>query len=135
MPCAEYYDLLNRVRLEGDWEKWLTFFAEGVLETAENSVNTAQRLVRISVEDMAHIQTLGRLAGSCLQVHQALKRRPVSTIARLSQETSLSLPTVTAALGRLQETGLLTELTGRRRNPVFCYSHYLEILAERKERA
>ena len=130
MPCAEYYDLLNRVRLEGDWEKWLTFFAEGVLETAENSVNTAQRLVRISVEDMAHIQTLGRLAGSCLQVHQALKRRPVSTIARLSQETSLSLPTVTAALKRLGETGLVTELTGRRRNRVFSYPHYLEILAE-----
>lgn len=56
------------------------FFSEGVLETAENSVNKAQRLVRIGVEDTARIQTLGRLAGSCLQVHQALKRRPVSTI-------------------------------------------------------
>jgi Fic family protein len=127
---AEYYDLLNRVRLEGDWEEWLTFFAEGVLETAQNSVETAQRLVRIGVEDTARIQTLGRLAGSCLQVHQALKRRPVSTIARLSQETSLSLPTVTAALGRLGETGLVTELTGRRRNRVFCYPRYLEVVAE-----
>jgi len=130
MPCAEYYDLLNRVRLEGDWEEWLTFFAEGVLETAQNSVETAQRLVRIGVEDTARIQTLGRLAGSCLQVHQALKRRPVSTIARLSQEAALSLPTVTAALSRLDETGLVTELAGRRRNWVFCYSRYLEILAE-----
>jgi hypothetical protein len=50
---------------------------EGVLETAQDSVDTAQRLVRISVEDTARIQTLGRLAGSCLQVHQALRRRMV----------------------------------------------------------
>ena len=59
-----------------------------------------------------------------------MKRRPVSTIARLSQETSLSLPTVTAALGRLGETGLVTELTGRRRSRVFSYPRYLEILGE-----
>lgn len=78
---------------------------------------------------VARIQTLGRLAGSCLQVHPSLKHRPVSTIARLSQETALSLPTVTAALGRWR-AGLVVELTGRRRNRVFCYPRYLEILAE-----
>jgi Fic family protein len=127
---SEYYDLLNKIRLEGDWEAWLAFFAEGVLETARNSVETAQKLVRIGMEDAARIQTLGRLAGSCLQVHQALKRRPVNTIARLSQETSLSLPTVTAALGRLGEAGLVTEVTGRRRNRVFSYPRYLEIMGE-----
>ena len=82
---------MNRVRLEGDWEEWLTFFAEGVLETAQNSVETAQRLVRIGVEDTVRIQNLGLFAGSCLQVDQTLKRRPVGTIARLSQDTSLSL--------------------------------------------
>ncbi len=54
----------------------------------------------------------------------------MSTISRLSQETALFLSTVTAALGRLGETGLVTELTGRRRNRVFSYPHYLEILAE-----
>ncbi len=59
MPCADYYDLLNWVRLVGVWEEWLTFFAEGVLETAQNSVETAQRLVRIGVEDTARIQDPG----------------------------------------------------------------------------
>lgn len=63
------------------------------------------------MEDTTRIQTLGRLAGSCLQVHQALRHRPVSTIARLSQEASHSLPTVSAAMGRLGEAGMVTEST------------------------
>src|SRR5207245_1026535 len=31
---AEYYRLLNAVRLEGDWESWVSFFLEGVAITA-----------------------------------------------------------------------------------------------------
>ncbi|MCU0596859.1 MAG: Fic family protein, partial [Desulfobacterota bacterium] len=78
---GEYYDLLNQVRTDGDWEKWLAFFAEGIREMAENAVDTAKKLLQVSNEDLGSIQQLGRLAGSCLQVHHALKRRPVGTVA------------------------------------------------------
>ena len=126
----EYYDMLNRIRTEGDWEKWLAFFAEGVLEMAENAVTTARRLAKVADEDAARIQQMGRIAGSCMQVHYALKHRPVGTIGRLSKETGLSLPTVTSALRKLEASGLVEETTGRRRNRVFSYSRYLGILAE-----
>lgn len=39
-----YYDLLQKVRLEGDWEAWLEFFLAGVRETAASAVDTAKRL-------------------------------------------------------------------------------------------
>ncbi len=32
---ALYYELLNEVRLRGDWERWLDFFAEGVQVSAD----------------------------------------------------------------------------------------------------
>ncbi|MCJ7596128.1 MAG: Fic family protein, partial [Desulfobacterales bacterium] len=126
----EYYDLLNQVRMEGDWEKWLGFFAEGVIEMAENAVETARRLVRVGNEDLNVIQKLGRSSGSCIQIHHALMRRPIGTIAWLSKETGLSVPTVTSALRTLEGTGLVREMTGQRRNKVFSYPHYLEILVE-----
>ena len=87
---------------------------------------------RINPRNAAPIQTLGRLAGSCLQVYQALKRRGEHH-SPAGPETPLSLPTVTVALNRLGETGLVTELTGRRRNRVFSYPRYLEILGEGQE--
>jgi len=88
------------VRTDGDWEEWLGFFAEGVREMAENAVDTAKSLLQVGNEDLARIRQLGRLSGSCLQVHNVLKRRPVGTVAWLSRETGLSLPTVTKALHR-----------------------------------
>ena len=38
---ATYYELLDRVRREGDWEAWLDFFLDGVRSTAEAAVATA----------------------------------------------------------------------------------------------
>ncbi|MBD3343813.1 MAG: Fic family protein, partial [Chitinivibrionales bacterium] len=39
-----YYELLNNVRVHGDWEAWLDFFAEAVIITANQAVGTAQQL-------------------------------------------------------------------------------------------
>jgi Fic family protein len=125
---AEYYDLLDSVRVDGDWEAWLAFFVEGVRETAEMAVTTARKLEEFATDDRATIQRLGRSAGSALQVHKALQRRPAATIARLANETGLSVPTVTLALKTLQENGIISEVTGRRRSRVFIYSHYLDLL-------
>jgi Fic family protein len=126
----EYYHLLNQVRTDGDWESWLLFFADGVRETAENAVHTAKGLLDVSNEDRVRMEQLGRLSGSCLQVHHALKRRPVSTIAGLSRDTGLSLPTITTVLHKLEQMGLVKETTGRKRNRVFTYSRYLDILVD-----
>jgi len=127
---SEYYDLLSKARTDGDWEVWLSFFAEGVREMAENAVSTARKLVDIAGEDRVRIQTFGRQSGSCLQVHLTLQRRPVITIPSMTKETGLSNPTVTKTLSALQEAGIVKEVTGRRRNRVFSYERYLEVMRE-----
>ena len=121
---------MNRIRIEGDWERWIAFFADGVCEMAENAVGAARELFGVAGEDRGRIQTLGRVSGSSMQVHHALQRRPVGTISRLAKETGLSLPTVTKALLALEGAGLVKEISGRRRNRVFVYSRYLDILVK-----
>ena len=129
----EYYALLDKVRRDGDWEAWLTFFARGVKETAAAAVSTAQRLVQRAQADAQSIQAIKRRAGSALRVHQALQQRPVSTAAILARLSGVSLPAVNASLAALQDVGVVREMTGRRRNRVFSYAEYLKILAEGTE--
>jgi len=131
----EYYDALQRVRTEGAWEGWLSFFLEGVQQTAEQAVEAARRLAEMFREDRERIQGLGRRAGSSLRVHEALQRHPILTIARTAEATGLSIPTVTASLKALEsaDVGVVRELTGRRRNRLFGYDRYLQILSEGTE--
>ena len=71
-----YYDLLQQVRLDGDWASWLQFFLEGVLETSRQAVTTAQNILRLFEQDRARIEQLGRPAGSVLRVQQYLQKTP-----------------------------------------------------------
>lgn len=127
---ARYYELLDAVRTDGDWEAWLQFFAEGVYETAENAVATARSLGDMVARDRDRIRLLGRIAGSSLQVHQSLQKRPVTTLASLAEETRLSVPTVTKAVQALAEPGIVDEITGRRRSRVFRYREYMDVMNE-----
>jgi Fic family protein len=129
----EYYRLLDQVRKDGDWEAWLDFFLEGVRQTAEGAVSTARRLVTLFQEDRVRIQTRGRAAGSALRVHDVLKQRPLVALQEIRRRTGLSFPAVSDAMFLLADLGIARELTGKKRNRVFGYTRYLDILSEGTE--
>ena len=128
-----YYELLNNVRQTGDWEAWLDFFAEAIIVTAVQSMETAQRILDISREDQMKINRLGRAAASAGQVHRAMLVRPVATPNWLVETTGITPATINKCLGHLQRLGIVKEITARRRNRVFIYTRYLEILNQGTE--
>ena len=122
-----YYELLNNVRLTGDWEAWIDFFADAVIVTAGQAVETAQQLHALAKEDREKIGRLGR-AASTLQVHQALLEQPITTAGALVIKTGSTAATVNKCLGHLQRLGIVRELTARKRNRLFSYHRYVEIM-------
>jgi len=58
---------------------------------------------------------------------------PLISIPRASQETQISIPTVTAALARLQELGIVRETTSKRRDKLYSYEKYIYLLNEGTE--
>jgi Fic family protein len=123
-----YYDHLQRVRTHGAWEEWLEFFLEGVIAVAGSATETARRIRALVDADREKIHRLGRGAASALRVHELAGRRVVLTAAVAASHLGLSAPTVNAALARLQEAGILREVTGRRRGRIFLYESYLDLL-------
>ena len=130
---AAYYDLLDSVRREGNWEAWLAFFLEGVRQVATESVDAVERLERMFRTDQATIESTGRRANSTLRVHEAFKARPIQSLASAAEATGLSFSAVSSAMSLLVELQIARELTGRRRNRRFAYDGYLADLAEGTE--
>jgi Fic family protein len=130
---GRYYDLLDSVRTSGDWEAWLDFYLEGVAQTADAAVQTAERLLALFDGDESLISGQGRAAGSAIRVHQALKERPIVSLRDVTQRTGLSLPAATSGMRILEELGIVAELTGMQRNRLFGYEKYLAIMSEGAE--
>jgi Fic family protein len=123
-----YYDHLQRVRTEGAWEAWLEFFLEGIVAVASSATETARRIRRLVESDRSRIHTTGRGAASALRVHEHAGRHVALTATSTAAQLGLSVPTVNAALARLESLEILREATGRRRGRVFVYDAYLQLL-------
>ena len=128
-----YYDLLDRVRVKGDWEVWLEFFLTGVKETADQAASAARRIVTLFEEDQRRIEALGRPAASVLRVFQHMQRNPIVSIPATAQKIGISAPTVAKSLEHMRRLGILREITGRERHRLFVYEPYLAILNEGTE--
>jgi Fic family protein len=123
-----YYELLNGVRVTGDWEAWLLFFAEAVAATATQGVESIGKLSKIAEDDAARIARLGRAAPSAGRIHAALLERPIVTAAWLSEKTGLTVATVNKTLAKLEKAGIVRQMNDGKRNRLFAYSQYMDIL-------
>jgi len=127
---ADYYERLNAVRTQGDWEGWLGFFLDGVADTAQQAVDTAQRLLALLARDRARIAALGKRAGNIGLVFDQFARRVILDVPQVAPHLPLSRPTIRAAVRALEELEIVNELTGQQRHRVFAYQQYLDILSE-----
>ena len=128
-----YYELLQKVRTDGDWEAWVRFFMEGVETTAGMAVTTARAIKKLFESSRRSIEQLGRRAGSVLRVHEYMQRAPLFSIPEATRKMQLSEPTVAAAVEELVKLGLVKETTNKQRNRVFSYAPYLDLLNEGTE--
>ena len=130
---SDYYAHLQRVRLQGDWEGWLRFFLQGVFETAQQAVETARTVLDLFEQDRGRIRGLGRIAGSCLQLHHRLQQKAIVNIPDSAQALDINRTTISNCIRRMQELGIVREITGQRRNRLFVYDRYVQILSEGTE--
>ena len=124
----QYYDYLQSVRETGDWESWVKFFLEGVIETANQAVKTAKNIIQIFTEDRKKIENLGRPAVSALLVHHYLEKHSVTDIGKIAGHCNITIPTATKSIKHLEALGIVKEITGKERHKIYTYQRYLDIL-------
>ena len=128
-----YYDHLQLVREKGDWEEWIQFFLKGVIETANQAVETAHQIIQLFAADREKIEALGKSTASTLIVHHYLQKAPIVDSRQVVKHCKLTLPTVIKSLNHLTDLKILKEVTGKARNKIYVYQNYLKILNEGAE--
>jgi Fic family protein len=126
---SRYYELLQKVRTDGDWETWIEFFTDAVENTAEQAVATTQNLLKLAESDREAIRKLRRVSGTVMQVHHAMQVKPLNTIPRIGKMTGLTQMTVATSLKTLEKLGIIKEITGKQRNRHYSYERYVKELS------
>ncbi|MEW5802835.1 MAG: Fic/DOC family N-terminal domain-containing protein [bacterium] len=128
-----YYDLLQKVMVEGDWESWIRFFLTGILEMAEHAAATTQSVVELLDTDRRRLKALGPSAGRVLQIHRLLTKRPILSISKAAELTGMKPGDITDSIQSLQQARMVREFAGNRQSQLLIYEELLRILSKGAE--
>lgn len=125
-----YYDRLQDVRDRGDWEAWLTFFLEGVVEVSQEALATSRRILELRERHRSEITDhLGRAAGNGHRLLESLFDRPIVSVEDVRGVTGTTFAAANNLVARMTELGLLREITGQARYRRFRYEPYVALFA------
>jgi Fic family protein len=128
---AAYYDGLQAIRDNGDWEGWLAFFLGGVADVSDQATETARRILALREAHRALIaEKLGRAAGNGHRVLEALYKQPIISVEQVRAVTGTTYQAANQLVHKLVGHGILNESTGQKRHRRFAYDAYIRLFVE-----
>ena len=126
-----YYELLNNVRIKGEFEEWIKFFIEGICEISEDAISSIQKIIKLKKIDMKKIRNIpkGNIS-SLLLVYDYLLKHPFLETEDIRLLSDLSKPTVNKLLETLTELEILELVEEKKRYKQYVYKKYVDILSE-----
>lgn len=124
----EYYDRMTEVRNKGNYEQWIMFFLAAIDESAGDAIQTIDELTVLKARNEKIIEKMGRSSNNVLRVFRYLESNPIIDIGKTSEKIGVSFNTVSSAVKKMIEAGILVQMENTRRNRTFAYEEYLNIL-------
>ncbi|MHB8806573.1 MAG: Fic family protein [Anaerolineaceae bacterium] len=105
----EYYNYLQKVKTDGDWNNWILFFLNGVAETAQQAARQANQITALRERYLKEL----RETPKAVALIDPLFQNPYMTVARATQLLNITHPTARQVIKVLEDAGVLQEVTGR----------------------
>jgi Fic family protein len=125
---VEYYDRISEVRRSGNYEQWVEFFLKSVSVAAEDAILSIEELTALHDKNLARLPMSARSKDNLRSLFDYIEQHPIITIGHTAEALKLSYNTVSSAVKKLVDLGILRETTNSARNRVFAYEDYLSIL-------
>ena len=126
---GEYYRRLSAIRSHGDWEAWVQFFLEGVASAASQAEGNIIQTASLIAADRKHLLQQPKASPLSYRLFELLPMMPRFTAEHVRQQLQTTFPTASAAIRSLQDAGIVTELTGQKKNRIYSYQAYVELLS------
>lgn len=125
----EYYDLLQRTRDEGDWERWVLFFLRGVTATSRAALETATKIMTLREELISASTRISR-SKKAWSFGEMLFKSPYLAVGRAAEMLDITYPTANTLIADFENAGYLVQASERAWGRIFAFKPYLDILHE-----
>ena len=126
---AEYYRRLSAIRTDGDWEGWVAFFLEGVAEASADAERSIIEVASLITADRKRLLDSAKAGPISYRLFELLPMMPRFSVEHVRRRLETTFPTASAAVSLLEDLGIVVELTGQKKNRIYSYQAYVELLS------
>lgn len=126
---AEYYRRLSAIRTDGDWEGWVAFFLEGVAEASADAERSIIDVASLITADRKRLLDSAKAGPISYRLFELLPMMPRFSVEHVRRRLETTFPTASAAVSLLEDLGIVVELTGQKKNRIYSYQAYVELLS------
>ena len=129
MNRVEYYDRLSEVRRSGNYEQWILFFLQMILETANDALESINELEELHRKNIAWIETIpARTRDNALRLFEYVEAKAIIDTTKTADALGLSYNTTAKTIEVLHKFGILEPSAKRGKANLYSYTDYLAIL-------
>jgi len=122
----EYVDSLFNVNSKGEWEEWISFFLDGVIDQSKEVFIRSKELLELRNGYRERYQE--RQSAALLAIIYELFKNPVITISQAEDRTGVRYQAARNTIYELEDDGVLTEVTGKDRYKVYHANEILGVI-------
>jgi Fic family protein len=124
----EYREHLREVSAKGEWDPWLNFFLGAVVAQADVASKRTSALLALRDEYIEVVKQNG-LRGVAVDIAGGLIGYPVTTPTFAARTYKVTYPAANTAIGRLQQLGIVEEVTGKSYGRLFVAPRVLDLIS------
>lgn len=129
MNRIEYYDRMTQVRKTGDYEQWVLFFLQALSDSAEDAIQTIDRLTEIHNRNVQKFNSMTkRQQTNAINFLIYLEKNPIIDIQKTAAALNLSYNTVAKSVALFVDNGILQQTEKSGRSKIYSYVDYLAVL-------
>ena len=129
MNRIEYYDRMTQVRKTGDYEQWVLFFLQALSDSAEDAIQTIDRLTEIHNRNVQKFNSMTkRQQTNAINFLIYLEKNPIIDIQKTAAALNLSYNTVAKSVALFVDNGILQQTEKSGRSKIYSYADYLAVL-------
>ena len=129
MNRIEYYDRMTQVRKTGDYEQWVLFFLQALSDSAEDAIQTIDRLTEIHNRNVQKFNSMTkRQQTNAINFLIYLEKNPIIDIQKTAAALNLSYKTVAKSVALFVDNGILQQTEKSGRSEIYSYVDYLAVL-------
>jgi Fic family protein len=128
---AEYYQKLNQVRTQGDFEGWISFYLKAIRDSALDAHKRAKKIEVLEVQSKYRVQNdsqFKKMRATANLVLDFLFAHPITSIAEISQTLDKAYNTIHNILKQFVKLGIVSQTILHKRNKVYRFDTYLALL-------